>query len=110
MFRSSAIFVTTLGVAASGLIGALAIMTGETIMQEIFGAVFLLIAAVLFVGCEILAVLGRKAPPAATAASGSLEQRLDSIAADVAWFKEVKSKEILRARARAAKEKEQGKG
>lgn len=102
---------------AAGLCCLVALATSAqaaTIMDQILGALYWLIAAVLGVGGMILICneTGIARPPAAApddkelriirVKMGDAMERFDELAADIAWFKEQEVKKIARAKAAAA--------
>lgn len=99
---------------AAGLCCMVALATSaqaETIMHQLLGALYWLIAAVLAVGGMILICneTGSAKPTSSTAEDkelriirvklGDAMERFEELAADVAWFKEQEVKKITRAKA-----------
>jgi hypothetical protein len=98
-----------------GLTGLTADAAAESAMHQIYAALQLLIAAVLGVGGCVMIRLGTMTPNkpqgkaddstdarvTRTKVSDAAES-LEQIAADIAWLKETKAKDLARARARPA--------
>lgn len=92
----------------TGLNGLLASSAAESVMHQIYAVLNYLLAAILFVGALIHSHLGQlkndpksvdEVPTAMLARLTRLTEDMDELKADVAWFRDLRKREIAIAKA-----------